>query len=71
MKLLIYPRVSEASRKCMKRQKGAYGRLYTYRPRRNLILRLCSELGMTQEQVIIQIQKESAYVKSNYVVVEN
>lgn len=69
MELLIYPRLQTDSQKAMKRTKKKWGHSYTYVPRKDLLNRLCHELGMDEDSVIIQIAKEAEYVRKNYVVV--
>jgi hypothetical protein len=59
--LVIYPKLSTRSRRAMLRTKSRYGIPKEYRPRGHLVLRLSTELGMTKEQVLDQIQEERKY----------
>ena len=62
MELIIYPRLSDKSKKAIKRAKKKWGHPYRYTPRSILIARLCEELGFTKTQVIQQIKKEREYL---------
>ena len=42
----------------MIREKSSFDRLYTYRPRGNLLARLSKETGMPVEEVLRQIARE-------------
>jgi hypothetical protein len=62
MVLIAYARMKTCSRRAMKRTTTKFGRPYHYRPRNNLVQRLQTELGMTYEQVLDQIERERQYL---------
>lgn len=62
MDLIIYPLLGTPSRRAISRKRGKFGRPYQYRPRANLVLRLCDQLGWTENQVYRQIDKEREYL---------
>lgn len=65
MELRVYPRLSRDSKKSMIRQRGKYGNSHDYMPRMPLLMRLSSELNMSYEEVLEQIQKEQEYLIKN------
>jgi hypothetical protein len=65
MNLKIYPLLNHESRLAIRRTKWRYGWIYVYRPYRNLISRLSSELGMSEDQVRDQIQAERKWLIEN------
>ncbi|MBE9068865.1 hypothetical protein IQ260_19660 [Leptolyngbya cf. ectocarpi LEGE 11479] len=64
MVLIAYARMSTRSRRAMTRATTRYGRPYQYRPRITLVRRLATELNMSLEDVLDQIQKERHYLLS-------
>lgn len=62
MELKIYPRLNKKSKNAIKRKLCSWGRNYQYNPRPHLVRRLSQELGLTEEQVREQIQKERKFL---------
>ena len=65
MELIVYPLLSAKSKKAIARAKKQFGRPYDYTPRRNLVYRLSVELGLSLEQVRLQIMDERAFILKN------
>ena len=59
---IAYARLSTRSRRAMLRTTTKFGQPYRYRPRSTLVQRLQTELGMTYEQVLDQIERERQYL---------
>jgi len=62
MNLKVYPLLSTRSKRAMLRVRKKWGHPYYYIPRHQLLVRLSSELGMTQQQVIEQVQEERKFL---------
>lgn len=58
MEIRLFHQLSTRSKRAMLRRRGRFGRVYQYRPRRKLILRLAYENGMTESQVLKQLAIE-------------
>ena len=65
MELLCYPKMSPYSQKALKRRLWRFGSVYVYRPYANLVRRLAQELGLTEEKVREQLQKERQWLLGN------
>ena len=64
MVTIAYARMSTRSRRAMVRVTTRYGKPYQYRPRITLVKRLATELNMSLEDVLDQIEKERKYLLS-------
>jgi hypothetical protein len=62
MKLVVWPKLSTRSRRALVRTQKRNGSIMSYTPRIRLIKRLQRELGMSESEVIAQVEKERAYI---------
>jgi energy-converting hydrogenase A subunit M len=53
------------SQNALRRQKWRFGRVYSYRPYKNLVQRLAKELKLSEDEIQEQIQKERAWLIGN------
>ncbi len=58
MEFKIYPLLSTRSKRSMKKVKKTHQGYYGYFPRHRLLKRLIETLGMSETEVLKQIQKE-------------
>ena len=62
MKLIFYPVLNKRSKLALKRQKKRFGHSYRYIPRMQLVKRLMSQFGMTEDAVRDQLAKEREFI---------
>lgn len=67
MKVIVFPLLYSNSKRAFLRKTKSFGRPYQYFPRMALLKRLRKELGMTNEQILDQVDKEREfYIKILY-----
>jgi hypothetical protein len=62
VELIIYPVLGQGSKRAIKRVKKRFGRFYFYTPQDRLVKRLSQELGMSEDKVREQIERERVYL---------
>jgi predicted DNA-binding protein YlxM (UPF0122 family) len=62
MELKLYWKLGTQSRRAIKRKYKSYGRLYTYKPRADLLDRLSEEFNISRQEVYDQLIKEREYI---------
>lgn len=62
MKLICYPRMHTTAKRAILRTRKRWGHPVRYNPRRVLVERLASELNLSSEAVLDQLQKEREFL---------
>lgn len=62
MELILYPLLCKCSKRAIKRKAKRFGHPYRYIPKRSLIDRLSSQLGMSESQIREQLAEERKFL---------